>query len=106
MKVVLSCVPPTRRHSMTLAYKKEILREAGQSNSSIKATAKKYGVEPVQIRKWKKAFEDAMTKAIEAPIYPGRVNPTVTKTYRRLCSNNRRRYNHGGRPTLFSSEFL
>jgi L-2-hydroxyglutarate oxidase LhgO len=73
---------------------------------SIKATAKKYGVEPVQIRKWKKAFEDAMTKAIEAPVIPGRDNPTITKTYRHLSSIHHTRFTAGGRPTLFSDDFL
>jgi hypothetical protein len=77
-----------------------------QAKNSIKATARKYGVEPSQIRSWKKSFNDAMTKAVEAPVYVGRPNPTITKLYRRLNSNHRSRAKAGGRPTLFNEEFL
>jgi Transposase len=98
-------IPNKRRSTICLAYKRRFVREAGQIKN-IKATARKYGVHPSQIRKWKAAFEKAMVHAMEVALLPGNEATTITSMYRRVKSHNYCRFQNGGRPTLFTSDFL
>jgi hypothetical protein len=50
MRVVLPDISPNRRESLCLAYKRHIVRESDVV-SNIRKTARKYGVQPIQIRK-------------------------------------------------------
>jgi Transposase len=101
-------VPPpvsNRRLSLCLAHKRHIVHESGLEGN-IRSTARKYGVQPTQIRRWKASFEQAMVAAADFAARPGMERATISRVYRRLQSVNRHRFNAGGRPTLLTSEFL
>jgi hypothetical protein len=42
--------------------KKKIVDEAYSTGNTIRGTARKHGVEPTQIRRWKRAYEDIVNK--------------------------------------------
>jgi DDE superfamily endonuclease len=105
MKVVLPNIPANRRSMLCLAYKRHIINESHE-NKNIKKTASKYGVQAGQIRRWKRSFDMALSKAVDIASLPINANKSITKVYRRLRSSQRHRFTTGGRPTLFTSEFL
>jgi transposase-like protein len=70
MLVSVSSTSSNRRNSLCLAFKRHIVRESGKVNN-IKKTARKYGVNPAQIRRWKASFEEAMAKAMDVANQPG-----------------------------------
>jgi transposase len=102
-------IPPAfpkapRRTTLTLAYKRHILRECRETKK-VNATAKKYNVYPSSIRKWKKAFEKALHDEVNRKrILEADTNPR--KIYKRLKSTKRRRIKVGGRPTMLPQDFL
>jgi DDE superfamily endonuclease len=109
MRVVLPEIPSTRRNRVCLAHKQHIIRECAQVGN-VRMTARKYGVQPQQIRRWKQSFDCAMERAVDIVVNPlpepvgGHV--TLSRTYRQLHATNRHRFNTGGHPTLFTTEFL
>jgi hypothetical protein len=105
MKVSVPRISANRRKTLYLLYKRHIVQES-RDGGSLKSTARKYGVEACQIRRWKRAFDKAMEQAVIATSQPGLRSQSISRVFRRLSSTNRHRFKAGGRPTLFTEDFL
>jgi DDE superfamily endonuclease len=86
----------------TLAEKLDIVKQAYDDNGStaVKATAKKYCIQPQQIRCWKKHFQ-----CVHREINTKSGNE-MTKVIRRTHTNKKSRFVGGGRKDGFSAELI
>jgi transposase-like protein len=88
------------RYTYSLAAKRSILTEAYAELQSVKRVARKYNVQPNQLRKWKRHFENNVDGALT-------VDPTIPS-----CSAQRAkglavtRETGGGRKSKFSDELI
>ena len=62
----LSSPKPGRRRRFTAEQKRALLDEAGRPGQSISETARRYGVSPSLLFKWKRVMDDATNKGLKA----------------------------------------
>lgn len=97
MRVVPTSSKPSRV-TPTLSFKCHAVKESAVLGS-IRAAAKKYNVQPSQIRHWKKGFESAIQVATITS------KDKAKKVYKHLQSSKKRRMIGGGRKMKFPPKF-
>jgi transposase-like protein len=97
-KTVPPVNPKKKRVTMNLAYKQHILKESEVAGNLVRGTAIKYGIQPKQIRDWRKSFAESHDASMATATG---CDYTVLKAHRLLQSSKLKRFKAGGRKPAF-----
>jgi transposase-like protein len=101
MRVVPTAYSQTRT-TLSLSYKMHIVQEAREIGN-IRSVARKFCVQPSQIRRWSKKFAVVLATAT---INQSVTGVSVQTVENRLRSSRRHRISAGGRKALFDAELI
>jgi transposase-like protein len=100
----ISATSTTSRHTYTLAAKRSIIAEAYALPLSVKSVARKYNVQPNQIRRWKRNFTANGELNVDGSLDPATLQISCVRRRTRrveLC-----RQAGAGRKCLFSDKLI